>query len=298
MMEKKGLYLVFLTALISGVSIFLNAFGVKGINPFVFTGLKNVIVCVFLFSIILLVKEFKSLKVLNKNDWLKLSLVGLIGGSVPFLLFFKGLQLTTAASGGFVHKTMIVWVVLLSLFFLKEKLNYKIVIGAVFLLVGNFFLLNISGFAIDEGIILIFLATLLWSSEIILSKYLLKRLSGNLVAFGRMFFGSLFIMAFLLVTNNFTLSLGIAQWSWILITSVFLLGYVFTFYNGLKYVTASTAVSILSLGAVITTVLQLVFLDKIISLVQVFGIVFIVLGVLTFVSKKFISFHKHRIGVQ
>lgn len=281
---KKGLLLVLLTAIISGVSIFLNAFGVKGINPYIFTGAKNLIVGIFLLSLFLLAGNLKQLKALKLKDWRNLGIIGLIGGSIPFLLFFKGLQLATPAQGSFVHKTMVVWVALLSIFLLKEKLDKKIVIGALLLLAGNFLLLNLTSFDFTIGIAMIFIATLFWTSEIILSKHILKKLSGNVVAFGRMFFGSLFILIFLLVTNQLSLVATItnSQLAWIGITSAFLIGYVMTFYNGLKIVKASTAVAVLSLGAVITTLLQMVFLDKIISLSQIIGMILLVSGVIIF----------------
>ncbi|MEM4260161.1 MAG: EamA family transporter [Candidatus Woesearchaeota archaeon] len=293
-MKKKGLFLVLLTALISGISIFVNTFGVKGINPYMFTGLKNIIVAILLFSIILLAKNFNELKKLKKKEWYMLILVGLIGGSIPFLLFFKGLQLTTAASGSFVHKTMVVWVIIFSILFLKEKINYKYVIGAFFLLAGNFLLLKLTGLKIDQGMLLILIATIIWSVEIIISKQLLNNLSGNIVAFGRMFFGSIFITIFLFVTNNFN---SIQKFStthlvWIIITSIFLLGYVITFYNGLKYVSTSTATAILSLGSVVTTICQLIFTNVSVGVLEICGLVLIIVGVLAFIRiKDLISVH-------
>ena len=83
---KKGAWLVLATAIISGFAIFLNAFGVKGINPYLFTGTKNLLVAVFLLSTILLFKQFKELRKLERKDWLNLGLIGLTGGSIPFLL--------------------------------------------------------------------------------------------------------------------------------------------------------------------------------------------------------------------
>jgi len=274
----------FLTAIISGVSIFINAFGVKGINPYIFTGAKNFVVAILLSSIILLYRNFKELKKLKAKDWRNLATIGLIGGSIPFLLFFKGLSLASPAQGSFVHKTMVLWVAVLAMFFLKEKLNSRIIIGSLLLLLGNFFLLKIVSFNLTIGIVLIFIAALFWSSEIIISKHILKKLSGNTVAFGRMFFGSLFILIFLLVTGQVPLvfTLNASQVMWILVTSALLLGYVTTFYNGLKLVKASTAVAVLSLGSVITTVLNLVFFDKLVTISQVLGIVLLVSGVIAF----------------
>ena len=280
MNKKKGLMLVFLTALISGVSIFINKFGVKGMNAYVFTWLKNSVVAVFLLSGFLITRNFPSFKELSRKQWTKLVLIGLFGGSIPFLLFFKGLQLTSAASASFVHKTMFIWVSVLATLLLKQKVSKKFVFPAVLLLVGNFFILNLSSFTFGMGELLILGATVFWSLEQILSKGALKNLDGNIVASGRMFFGSLFILVFLLATGNLS-SLGglnANHFSWVLITSVFLLLYQVTWYNGLKLTSASTATSILLLGSVITTLLNLAS-GSAMGLSQAFGIVLVVTGV-------------------
>jgi uncharacterized membrane protein len=66
---KRGYLFVLMTALVSGVAIFLNKFGVKGINPYVFTFSKNVLVVLFLFSALLFFKEFKVIKNLSKSQY-------------------------------------------------------------------------------------------------------------------------------------------------------------------------------------------------------------------------------------
>jgi len=105
-MSKKGLILVLTTAIISGISIFINKYSVSVINPYIFTFLKNAVVALMLSGLILLIKDWKILKFLTKKQWLLLLLIGLIGGSIPFLLFFKGLSLVSAAQGSFIHKTI------------------------------------------------------------------------------------------------------------------------------------------------------------------------------------------------
>ena len=292
-MEKRGLLFIFFTAIISGFSIFVNKFGVSEINPYLFTGLKNIIVAVFLFSIIFFFKEFKSLKNLNKKQWSKLALIGLVGGSIPFLLFFKGLQLTTAVKGAFIHKTMFVYVAVLAALFLKERINRNIIIGAILLLVGNALLLRFvwSGFSIGD--LLVFIATLFWATEIIISKHALKEIQSNLVAFARMFFGSLFILIFLLATAQFSLitTITLPQFSWILLTSCFLLLYVFTFYTGLKYIKATLAASVLLFGQIITFFLSYLFLNTEITIIQALGMLLIIGGIIAIISiKDFIKY--------
>ncbi len=284
-MHRKGLLFVFFTALISGFSIFVNKFGVAMGNPFVYTFGKNVVVALFLFSVIIALKEFQHLKALRKEEWGKLVLIGLCGGSIPFLLFFKGLQLTSAAQGAFIHKTMFLYVAILAMFFLKERLNKKIIFAAVLLLAGNILLLKLTAFSLGIGDLLILLATLFWAVETTISKHTLRNMSSNIVAFGRMAFGSLFIFAFLLASGNMMAiaTLSLSQIGWILLTSVFLFFYVFTWYTGLKYVKATVATSVLLLGSVVTTLLNYAYAGSAFTMMQGVGMLLLVAGIIVVV---------------
>jgi len=110
-------------------------------------------------------------------------------------------------------------------------------------------LISPSFLEINFGDLLILLATLFWSAEQILAKSVLKieEISGTVVAFCRMFFGLFIMIPFVILTNNFTpiFSFGVNEILWILFTSVLLLGYVFTWYNGIKKVEVSKATAIL-----------------------------------------------------
>jgi len=283
MNEKKGILFVLATAIISGVSIFVNSLGVKFGNPYVFTGLKNILVGLALLSLILALKEWKQLRKLTKKDWWRLTLIGLIGGAVPFLLFFKGMSMTMAAQGSFIHKTLFIYVGFLAIVFLKEKLNKSLLIGLAALLFGNVLFLGIKPQGLGWGDGLILLATLFWAVEIIIAKKTLKKLSPRVVVWGRMFFGSIFIMLFLISTGQIgsILAYNPEQWKWIAITSVFLLGYVFTFYHGLKYVRASVATAFLALGAPITGVITLIADQGVVWQPQkIWGLALIVVGIL------------------
>ncbi len=284
-MNKRGLLLVFLTALVSGFSIFINKFGVTGINPYIFTFAKNILVTAFVISIILFFKEFNNFKKLERQQWLKLILIGFFGGSIPFLLFFKGLQLTAASKAAFIHKTMFVYVIILASIFLKERIKKQLIIGGILLLLGNALLLNfLSSFNIGD--ILILIATLFWAIENIISKHALKELNSRTVIFGRMFFGSLFIIFFLLITNQLKviLTLNVQQLSWILLSSIILLLYVITWYTGLKYIRVSVATCVLMLGSFITTSLNYLFLDISLTFAQAIGMFLLLAGIIVAVG--------------
>ena len=282
---KKGYILVLSTAIISGFAIFINQFGVKVINPYVFTFLKNVSVAVFLTTVLLLLKDWSILKKITKKQWSFLILIGLIGGCIPFLLFFKGLSLSTGIKGAFLHKTMFAYIFVLAFVFLKEKIDKRFLIGGLLLFIANVFLLKQIPYSITIGDILISVAVLFWAVENILSKHVLKELPGRTVAWARMFFGSLFIFVFLLFTGQATLmsGLGLNQIIWVGITGLLLFGYVMTWYTGLKHVPVSHAGVILLLGLPITSILSLVYTKQITGQDIVAG-VFLLLGIMTVIG--------------
>lgn len=284
---KKGYLLVFSTAIISGFAIFINKFGVSVINPNIYTFLRVLIVAFLLTGLLLGLKDWKVLRQLKKKQWLLLAIIGLVGGSIPFLLFFKGLSLTGASQAGFLHKTMFIYVALLALVFLKEKIDKRFLFGGLLLILANLLLLKNLSFSINQGIFLVFLAALFWAGENILSKYVLKELPGRIVAWGRMSFGSLFLFIFLLGTSQLPLLTGInlQQIGWVIVTAIILFGYVMTWYSGLKYIPVSQAAVILLLGSPITTLLSLIS-QGVVGFQEVLSGTLIILGVISVIGLK------------
>lgn len=284
---KKGYFLVLLTAFTSGFAIFINKFGVSVVNPNIYTFLRVLTVAIFLTGLLLLLQDWRKLKELTRKQWVLLMVIGLVGGSIPFLVFFKGLSLTSAAQGSFIHKTMFIWTALLAVLFLKEKIDKKFLVGGLLLFLGNLILLKKLPYSLNQGDLLVFLATLLWAAENTVSKYVLRELEGRIVAWGRMFFGALFILMFLLATHQISLISGITlkQIYWVLITAVVLFGYVMTWYSGLKLIPVSQATVILLLGSPITTILSLITEGKI-SLQEILSGALIALGVIFVIGFK------------
>ena len=288
---------VFATAVISGFAIFMNAFGVSGFDPFVFTTMKNAVVAAALVGALLLFRDVDYLKKLPAEAWKKLFAIGIVGGSIPFLLFFWGLKNSSAVTAAFIHKTMFVWVSLLAFVFLKEKLSRKQLAGAVALLAGLFVFTGMPVITFGLGEIAVIAATLLWSIETIISKKALATVKPRVVASARMFFGLFVLVPFLAVTGSLPtlVSLSLSQYAWAIVTSIFLFGYVWTWYHGLALVKASEATAILLLGAVITTALQWTFLAKEIEFMAFAGIVVMLVGLsaMTNTSTKIVEALRH-----
>ncbi|MFO8015597.1 MAG: DMT family transporter [Candidatus Woesearchaeota archaeon] len=285
-MNKRGITFAIFTAVVSGFSIFVNKFGLSGFDPYIFTGMKNIAVAVFLIAALMLLKDHREIFKLTGKQWGKLFAIGLAGGSIPFLLFFKGLSLASSAMGAFIHKTMFVFVAIGAVFFLKEKVDRRFIIAALFLLSGNFLLLKLDVLSFGMGEALILIATLFWAGEQLISKHALKEMSSRVVAFGRMFFGSAIIMMFWASTGRLESAISITgpQLAWIGLTAAFLLLYVVSWYYALQQLKAHVAVSILLLGSPVTTILSVAFLGATFTIGQAFGMLMIVGGVVSAVG--------------
>uniref|UniRef100_A0A831Z2E7 DMT family transporter n=1 Tax=candidate division WWE3 bacterium TaxID=2053526 RepID=A0A831Z2E7_UNCKA len=281
-MREKGILLVGATAVISGVAIFVSKLGLKDFDPALFTWLRNTIVAVSLLGLIAGRKEFGVLRRLTARDWGRLAAIGLIGGSIPFLLFFQGLVLTSAANASFLHKTMFIWAALLAAPLLGERMDRKLLPAASLFLLGNALLLKIfpGGFRFQFGDLLILVATLLWASENVLSKHVLRTIPPRVVALGRMGIGSLIILGVLIATGKITLlgQLTVPHLGWVALTALFPLAYVLTWYAGLREIKVTTATSILLLGSPITTLLVALQSGLLPSFLQVLGMVLIAGG--------------------
>ena len=89
-MLKKSLLLAFATAFISGISNFAGKVAVMKIDPLLFTTIKNLGAFVLLFIFFISFKGTRK-SLLQKPTRLELRnliFIAIIGGSIPFYLFF------------------------------------------------------------------------------------------------------------------------------------------------------------------------------------------------------------------
>jgi len=258
-----GILLVLLTALISGVSTFVNAYAVADANSDAFVAVRNVAVAAMLVPLALLAGRTVRAR-LKRADWARLAAIGLIGGAIPFLLFFRGIQMATAAGGAatasFGYRTLFLMATVLGVVLLKERFSRRVALAAGLLLAGNALLLSVTAPVWTDGTVYVLAATALWAGEYALSKRTLRDLPSGTVALGRMGFGGAFLMAYVALTGQLgaVAGFGAAQWEWIALSAILLVGFVTTWYAGLKHVDLSVATSALVLAFPITWVLGVV----------------------------------------
>jgi len=254
----KGIALAGLTALISGAANYANGMVVTGIDPLVHTTVKNVLVGLLVIGVITQAKSWKGLSSLNKSDWLKLWLIAIIGGSVPFVLFFTGLKEIGGLEGSFIHKTLIFWVAFMAMPLLKEKVSLKMWAGILLLYASNFvFMTPLKSSTWLNGHSLVLMATWMWAVENILAKKMLKHIATEILVGARMVLGSLILLGMTFVSGKGALILDLTGRQWLMLFGVALLlfGYVMTWYKALASTRVTLVASILVGATVVTNVL-------------------------------------------
>lgn len=168
-----GAVLAVAAAVISGVAVFTNGYGVKAFgNPAIYTTAKNLVAAVVIAGLLLAMNARRSSEGLTRPrgwaQWAGLATVVVIGGSVPFVLFFQGLARVSSPNAAFIQKTLVVWVALLAAPLLRERVG-PWHIAAIGLLVWGEAAAGggVRGIGPGSGEIMILIATLLWSVEII-----------------------------------------------------------------------------------------------------------------------------------
>ncbi len=268
--KDKGIYLALIATIISGFSIFLNKIAVTAIKqPLVFTAVKNTLVGVLILAIILLFEKWKNIKKLNRKDVTYLLLIGVIGGSLPFYLFFTGLSQIPAVNAAIIQKTLVVWVAILAVPLLKERMSKIQILGVTMLFAGNLFVGGFKGFSFSKGESFVLLATILWGIENVLAKKTLKNIDPDIVTAARMGFGSLILLTTAAITNPTALASVLTftsrQWFWMLLSSALLLGYVMSWYRALQKAPVTLVASILVASTLITNLLSAIFVTHSVS---------------------------------
>lgn len=252
-----GVSLALATAVISGVAVFLNSQAVRAFpDATLFTTLKNSIAAVVLLGAAAAVGGLP--RGLGSRRWLGLLTLGLVGGSIPFVLFFNGLAGASAPAAAVIHKTLFIWVALLAVVLLRERPGAWALGALGVLLAAQLMIQPPTGVSWGGGESLIALATGFWAIETIVARRLLASVPSLTAGAARMGFGLIILVGYLALSGRLGMvtTLGAAQWAWVIGTGLLLAGYVATWYGALKRAPATVVTAVLTLGAPITALLQ------------------------------------------
>jgi drug/metabolite transporter (DMT)-like permease len=275
--------------MVSGAAIFVSGYGVREFaSPSLYSALRNSFVAVLLLALLARPGAIGELRRLTWPQVGGLAGLGLVGGSLPFMLFFEGLSQVGPGTAAFIQKSLFLWVAALAAIFLRERLSGW-QLGALGLLAVAQLLTGWPPqLGAGPGELLVLLATLIWSVEVILAKRMLASVSSGLAATARMAVGALVLVSYLGVTGQLAPvpHLTPVQWAWVLGPGLLLFVYVSLWYAALQRAPATTATCVLTIGAPITALLAAGAGRGLPRLEELLGYGVLVLGILVFMSQQ------------
>ena len=302
-----GVVVAALTAFVSGVSVFVNSYGVHSFSsPNVYTTAKNIVAAVILMALAALARLRRSPGMLKnfatvtpddretlgttavhlegRSPWGRrwaLAYVGVVGGGLAFALFFHGLAVASPTSAAFWRDTMVLWVAVGAVTLLGERIKWWNVAAIGLLVLGEIVVTGgVGPLATSNGELFVLGATVLWALEVIVVKSLLVGVAPATVSTVRMGVGSISLVAYLVASGaaGALTALTGSQIHWALWTGGLLALYVATWMTALARARALDVTSVLVGSAVVTWLLQLVA-GTTTPVASSLGLILIVVGV-------------------
>lgn len=277
-----GIAVAAATAAVSGVSVFVNSYGVHAIAPpAAYTTAKNLVAAAVLAVLALAGRALgrrrtgtalgrfvaaptgsdgtpAGWRAWGPWQWLGLAYVGIVGGGLAFVLFFDGLAVTSAEPAAFWRDTLVVWVALLAVPVLGERLRWWNV-AAIALLVGGQVAMagGVGRLAADRGELLVLASSLLWAVEVVVARRLLHDVAPATLSLVRMGVGAVALLVTVAAGGELgALRLDATQLGWALLTGGLLAVYVATWFSALARARALDVSSVLPASVLVTWLLQ------------------------------------------
>lgn len=138
--DNNWLIYALLTALFTSLATILGKIGIKDINPNLGTMLRTIIILIIIWGVIFIKKEYKDIYNINKKNILFIVLSGLSTG-LSWLFYFMALKEGEASIVFPIEKLSAAVAILISVIFLKEKLDKKGKLGFCLIISGTLLLI-------------------------------------------------------------------------------------------------------------------------------------------------------------
>ena len=125
----------FLAAVSAACVIVLTKAGLKNVDPTVAFAIQALLILTITWALIAFQGKFSSFKEIDTKAWILLILAG-IATTLSTIFSFKALSMGPATSVITIERSSLVFAVLLSVIFLKEKITWQVVVGGILVLSG------------------------------------------------------------------------------------------------------------------------------------------------------------------
>ena len=140
--KEEGNWFIYalLTALFTSLATILGKVGIKDINPNLGTMLRTIIILIIIWGVIFIKKEYKDIHHINNKNLFFIVLSGISTG-LSWLFYFMALKEGEASIVFPIEKLSAAVAILISVIFLKEKLDRKGKLGFCMIISGTLLLI-------------------------------------------------------------------------------------------------------------------------------------------------------------
>lgn len=138
--SNKWMFYAILSAVFASLTSILGKIGISGIESNLGTAIRTIVVLIMSWIVVFVTKKQGDIKNIDKKSWVFICLSGITTG-FSWLCYYKALQDGEASVVVPIDKLSILFTVIFSYIFLKEKLNKKSFIGLIILVIGTLILL-------------------------------------------------------------------------------------------------------------------------------------------------------------
>lgn len=127
-----------LSALTAALLTVTGKAGLKTVDPTVATAVRSLFMFVFMAGIVLATGKTKLLSAINGKGFWIIALAAVFG-ALSWLFYFLGLKETTSSKLASLDRLSLPIIIVLSVIFLGETLNWKLALGGVLVTIGAIF---------------------------------------------------------------------------------------------------------------------------------------------------------------
>ncbi|MCD4760878.1 DMT family transporter [bacterium] len=284
--EKIGTLFILIHAVMWGIFPVLVNHGVKNIPPLTYAALTILLATIGAFFYALIQGKLSDLK--NKNSYKSLLMITLCIVIIPYSLFFWGASLTSGVNTSVLLLSEIIFTLIFTHFIGEKTTGYKLM-GAGGVFFGALFILYNGTLNFNIGDLIIIISTITYPIGNLYAKRVLNLVSPSIILFTRFLLGGLFILGLALLIEPQANIGQIINNHWLLIVfnGLVLLGIgKVIWYEGLKRIDISKAISLSSTFPLFSLIILLTIFKESISLYQGIGIIIMMLGVYFSVKRK------------
>ncbi|MEI6462375.1 MAG: EamA family transporter [bacterium] len=124
-----------LSAIFAALTAIVAKIGLKSIDPMVATGVRSVVMSIFLCMVLVFFKKDVRTVLSDQHAIIFIIISGILG-AISMFFYFNGLQIGEASKLAALDRTSVVFVYILAVLFLSEQITWQSILGSVMIAGG------------------------------------------------------------------------------------------------------------------------------------------------------------------